>query len=114
MASPTGPARSSRCGTRPGTPPVSVSVVTSPTLAADALRRVAASGVTSWGADLLYGLPPEVDPDPMVSLEVLLRAGTPHLSLYELVPEPGTELGFMVARMVGELTPGWPGTGCRG
>ncbi|MEX1258646.1 MAG: coproporphyrinogen-III oxidase family protein [Gemmatimonadota bacterium] len=63
-----------------------------------ALQAIAKGGFRSWGVDLLYGLPPDVERRPRVSLERVLRAAPPHVSLYELVAEAGTPLGRAVAR----------------
>lgn len=59
-------------------------------LAAMAAARRA--GLWSWGVDVLFGLPPEIDPDPAATLEGVIDAGAPHVSLYELVLEPGAPL----------------------
>ena len=71
-----------------------------------AVQRVAVAGFTTWGVDLLFGLPEEVDPDPTLSLETVIDLGAPHVSLYELALEEGTPLGRRVAsgeaRVAGE------------
>ena len=62
---------------------------------AAALAAMAAAGrarLGSWGVDVLFGLPPEIDPDPAATLEGVVDAGAPHISLHELVLEPGTPL----------------------
>ena len=64
---------------------------------ASAMERVAAAGFATWGVDLLFGLPEEIDPDPMPSLEAVIEQGAPHVSVYELVTEEGTPLGERVA-----------------
>jgi oxygen-independent coproporphyrinogen-3 oxidase len=65
--------------------------------ATSAAERVARAGFRTWGVDLLFGLPDEVDPDPMVSLGAIIDLGAPHVSLYELVAEEDTPLGQRVA-----------------
>lgn len=61
-----------------------------------ALGLLARSSIRSWGVDLLYGLPAEADPDPSRTLQEVIAAGAPHVSLYELVAEPETHLGRRV------------------
>jgi oxygen-independent coproporphyrinogen-3 oxidase len=68
-----------------------------------ALELLAASGIESWGVDLLYGLPPDVEPSPAAGLDLALVFDAPHVSLYEIVPEPGTPLGERVGRGEEEL-----------
>ncbi|MEX0855995.1 MAG: coproporphyrinogen-III oxidase family protein [Gemmatimonadota bacterium] len=63
----------------------------------EAAHRVAATGFDSWGVDLLYGLPPSVDPNPEISVEWAIRWEAPHISVYELIAEPETLLGERVA-----------------
>ena len=55
----------------------------------DALRRVGRSGFPTWSVDLLYGLPAHLDASPVDSLREVVAAGAPHISVYELVAEPG-------------------------
>ncbi|MEX0935612.1 MAG: coproporphyrinogen-III oxidase family protein [Gemmatimonadota bacterium] len=62
-----------------------------------AMDRCAASGLESWSVDLLFGLPPEIDPDPLDTLRQAVDRGVPHVSLYELTAEPDTTLGREVA-----------------
>lgn len=64
----------------------------SPEGALAAMSAVRRSGVRSWGVDILFGLPPEIDPDPTYTLTRAIEAGVPHVSLYELALEPGTPL----------------------
>ena len=70
-------------------------------VARSAIDAAQQSGVPSWGVDLLFGLPDEVDPDPVQSLREVIDLGVPHVALYELVPERGTPMGEKVAS--GEL-----------
>lgn len=67
-----------------------------PSQARSAIRLIRESRIPSWGVDLLFGLPEEVDPDPVWSLEELIAMEVPHVSLYELVVERGTPLGTKV------------------
>lgn len=62
-----------------------------------ALESLSDAGFPSWGVDLLFGLPEDVDPDPRDALGEVLAAGARHVSLYELVAGPGTPLGERVA-----------------
>jgi oxygen-independent coproporphyrinogen-3 oxidase len=66
-------------------------------VARSSLGLLGRSSIRSWGVDLLYGLPSEVDADPIRSLVEVIAAGAPHISLYELVAEPETPLGQMVS-----------------
>ena len=67
-------------------------------MARTAMELAARSGIRSWGVDLLFGLPRDVDSDPRFNLRRVLEAEPPHVSLYELVPEPNTPLGQAVAK----------------
>ena len=67
-----------------------------PSRAQSAIRLIRESRIPSWGVDLLFGLPEEVDPDPLWSLEEVIAMDVPHVSLYELVAEPGTPIGAKV------------------
>jgi oxygen-independent coproporphyrinogen-3 oxidase len=69
-----------------------------PAQGAQALERADRAGLPSWGVDLLYGLPEDIDPDPRETLREVLAVGVPHVSLYELVAEPGTPLGDRLGR----------------
>ncbi len=64
----------------------------SPRRALAAMTAAGRSGLRSWGVDVLFGLPPEIDPDPTVTLRRVIGADAPHVSLYELALEPGTPL----------------------
>ncbi len=64
-----------------------------PSQAQSAIATVRDSRLSSWGIDLLFGLPEEVDPDPARSLRELIAMGVPHVSLFELTAEPGTPIG---------------------
>lgn len=50
------------------------------------------AGFWSWGVDVLFGLPPEIDPGPVATLKRVIDAGVPHVSIHELALEPGTPL----------------------
>ena len=50
------------------------------------------TGFQSWGVDVLFGLPPEIDPGPVATLKRVIDAGVPHVSIHELALEPGTPL----------------------
>jgi oxygen-independent coproporphyrinogen-3 oxidase len=66
-------------------------------VARTAMELATRSGIRSWGVDLLFGLPLDVDSDPQLSLRRVLEAQPPHVSLYELVAEPHTPIGRTVA-----------------
>jgi len=75
----------------------------------DALRRVSQSGFPTWSVDLLYGLPGHLDSRPLDSLREVVAAGAPHISVYELVAEPGTRVNVRSPTAVSPA-PG-PGSG---
>ncbi len=68
----------------------------SPSQTRSAIACVRESDMSTWGVDLLFGLPAEADPDPARSLKEVIALDPPHVSLYELVPEPGTPIGESV------------------
>jgi len=59
----------------------------------DALRLVSRSGFPSWSVDLLFGLPGQLDANPMGSVREVVAAGAPHISVYELVADSGIPPG---------------------
>jgi len=77
-----------------------------PDRARGALSLLRIAGFPTWGVDLFFALPREVDPDPIRSLEWVVASGVPHISLYEHVSEEGTEqvdrFGAMTATLPDE------------
>ena len=74
-----------------------------PAAALAAMAAARRARLRSWGADVLFGLPLEIDPDPAATLEGVIDAGSPHISLHELVLGPGTPL--FAARRAGQFVP---------
>ncbi len=68
-----------------------------------AMAMVADSGLASWSADLIFGVPDQTLQQLDADLTALLDAGAPHISLYGLTIEPGTP--FERATVAGRLTP---------
>ncbi|MEZ4236141.1 MAG: coproporphyrinogen-III oxidase family protein [Myxococcota bacterium] len=73
--------------------------------AAASMARVAASGVRSWSADLMFAVPGQALGDLDRDLDALLEAGVPHVSLYGLTFEPGTRFDAARQRARGGVTP---------
>jgi oxygen-independent coproporphyrinogen-3 oxidase len=67
-----------------------------PEVGRDAMATLRASGFPTWGVDLLFALPREVDPDPILTIEEVVATEVPHISLYELVVDEGSELDSRV------------------
>ena len=64
--------------------------------ARDAMRAAAAVGFESWSADLIFGLPGQTMERWASDLREVLSFSPPHLSVYNLMVEPGTPLAMMV------------------
>jgi oxygen-independent coproporphyrinogen-3 oxidase len=63
-----------------------------------ALGVVAAAGLRSWSADLMFGLPGQTLAELALDLDALLDAGAPHISVYGLTIEEGTPFARLAAR----------------
>lgn len=61
-----------------------------PPEAVEAMERLHGSGVWSWTADLMFGLPGQTVAALEADLDALLAHTPPHVSLYGLTIEPGT------------------------
>jgi oxygen-independent coproporphyrinogen-3 oxidase len=64
--------------------------------ARDAMRAAAKIGFQSWSADLIFGLPGQSMERWKTDLREVLSFSPPHLSVYNLMVEPGTPLWMMV------------------
>lgn len=71
--------------------------------AADACRRVAASGIASWSLDLIFAVPGQTQADLESDLDRVVESGAPHVSLYGLTFEEGTPFERLRAR--GSMVP---------
>ncbi len=68
-----------------------------------ALSLIQRAGLTTWSADLMFGLSDQSMADLDLDLDHLLAAEPPHLSVYGLTVEPGTPFARAAAR--GRLRP---------
>lgn len=64
----------------------------SPRAAMEALSHLQKASLRSWNADLIFGVPEQQVDDLLKDLDIIIAAGTPHLSLYGLTIEPRTVL----------------------
>jgi oxygen-independent coproporphyrinogen-3 oxidase len=64
--------------------------------ARDAMRAAAKVGFESWSVDLIFGLPGQTMERWVTDLREVLSFSPPHLSVYNLMVEPGTPLAMMV------------------
>jgi len=63
-----------------------------PEVAGGALSLLRGSHFPTWGVDLLFALPRELGSQATRTVEELVAIGVPHISLYELTAEEGSEL----------------------
>lgn len=78
----------------------------SPEQAESAVSRARAAGIANVSIDLIFGLPPAVPRSWRADVERALDLGVPHISLYGLTVEKGTNLHRRVRRDVERMPPG--------
>ena len=74
--------------------------------AESAVRRARAAGIANVSIDLIFGLPRAVPRSWRADVERALDLGVPHISLYGLTVEKGTNLHRRVRRGVERMPPG--------